>query len=273
MSRFSKILGALSIATLPLLATTPAIAQPPEPIHSYLTDTVDTITSPDTLTKKIENFANKTPYELYIVIVDDFDGETPEQWTDKTVDLSSLDTNSILFALATESREYGWTSTTTSIDANDINDAIDDDVYSNWSHNDYEEGLTLFVTNLTDELSGTSSSSHSSQSSSNTESNVIGSLVGIGVVGVVAGQNTPKKLPKSTKPSSTLKPAPHLFKQTTVFALPQTNSNLLAPNSVAKQLANLKSLWNLPAKKLHKLGSFAPYWTTTFPNLPPKPSK
>lgn len=91
---------AVSAASLALLAGPPlagpaaslgsAVAAPPERLAEELTDHVGVVTDPVAVEEVQDRLVREKGLQLFVVVVDDFDGMTPQSWLEETSALSQL---------------------------------------------------------------------------------------------------------------------------------------------------------------------------------------
>lgn len=106
-TRRSVLLPAL---TLVLLAAAPgaALAEPPSQLADEVTDTADVLSDAEEaeVQQALDELADTTPYQLFVVYVDSFDGTDPVDWANESANLSGLGTEDLLLAVAVEDRAY-----------------------------------------------------------------------------------------------------------------------------------------------------------------------
>lgn len=99
------VLGALSVLSFGVSAH----AEPPLRVNSHIVDmTSDKVLSSSMvrIDQAIDRLADRTRLDLYVVFVDDFDGENAEEWAAETATISQLGREDILLAVAVEERAY-----------------------------------------------------------------------------------------------------------------------------------------------------------------------
>lgn len=100
---------ALLIAGAALVAGTgPAAAEPPEDLRTQVTDTAGVLTDAgeQRVAAALDALEESTPYQLFVVYVDSFDGMSNEAWAERTAELSGLGRDDILLAVAVQDRRY-----------------------------------------------------------------------------------------------------------------------------------------------------------------------
>ncbi|RMI12882.1 TPM domain-containing protein [Cellulomonas triticagri] len=100
---------ALVVAAAGLLATAgPAAAEPPLNLPGPVTDLVDALTPAEEaeVAAALDDLADSSPFELFVVYVDDFDGWDNRDWADATASASGLGRDDVLLAVAVDARRY-----------------------------------------------------------------------------------------------------------------------------------------------------------------------
>ena len=82
-----------------------AVAAPPERLAEELTDHVGVLTDPAPLTAAQDRMVEEKGLQLFVVVVDDFDGMTPDAWLQQTATLSQLGDQDLAAAFAADTRE------------------------------------------------------------------------------------------------------------------------------------------------------------------------
>ncbi|GEK21508.1 TPM domain-containing protein [Cellulomonas xylanilytica] len=99
---------------LPLLLSAPlllgAAALPavgPQSLTGEITDEVGALDGSEAeVQAALDQLAEETPYQLYVVYVADFSGADPVEWAQATADASGLGSQDLVLAVATEARRY-----------------------------------------------------------------------------------------------------------------------------------------------------------------------
>lgn len=95
---------------------TPAAAEPAQAVPAVAPlDVTGQVTDPDgvlgdqidEVQSALNELSAQTPYQLFVVYVDSFDGLNGVDWADKTADASDLGVNDLLLAIAYKERRYG----------------------------------------------------------------------------------------------------------------------------------------------------------------------
>ncbi|GAA4719207.1 TPM domain-containing protein [Isoptericola chiayiensis] len=106
----AALLLASALAALPLLLASPAAAEPPlTELDGEVTDTAGVLSDGDVaeVQESLDELAETTPYQLFVVYVDRFDGMDGRTWADSTANNARLGTDDLLLAVAVEDRLYG----------------------------------------------------------------------------------------------------------------------------------------------------------------------
>jgi hypothetical protein len=108
-ARRARLAAALLAATCwTLAAAVPVAAEPPQNLPGPMTDLADVLTADQEqqVADALDDLAAATPYQLFVVYVDTFDGMSNRAWTDETADLSGLGRDDVLLAVAVDDRRY-----------------------------------------------------------------------------------------------------------------------------------------------------------------------
>lgn len=104
------VLSALLLAaatTLGVLVAAPASAVPPIQIEDEITDEVGALEGRTAeVQDALDELSAETEYQLYVVYVDSFDGQSPGDWTSASYEQSGLGTRDAVLAVAVEDRRY-----------------------------------------------------------------------------------------------------------------------------------------------------------------------
>lgn len=101
---FAKSLTGAGL-TAALLMGPAADAAPPEYLRDELTDHVGVVSDPEAIGEVQDRLVRDKGLQLFVVVVDDFDGQDPQTWLEETSRLSSLGEQDLAVALADGSRE------------------------------------------------------------------------------------------------------------------------------------------------------------------------
>ncbi len=110
-ARLSVLRGALSLGiagalTLTGLGST-ATAEQPLNLPGRITDPAGVLGDrTDEIEKAMDRLEDDTPYQLFVVYVDTFDGQDAQTWATSTANLSGLGRDDVLLAVATTDRRY-----------------------------------------------------------------------------------------------------------------------------------------------------------------------
>ncbi|GAA3514057.1 TPM domain-containing protein [Aeromicrobium panaciterrae] len=101
------VLVLLALATLGFGGA--AQADPPLDVKGEITDNAGVLSTSDKarVEKALDDYQEKTGFQLFVVFVKSFDGKSGAEWSDETAAKSGLGTTEILLAVATEDRRYG----------------------------------------------------------------------------------------------------------------------------------------------------------------------
>ncbi|MFG1994972.1 TPM domain-containing protein [Actinoplanes sp. NPDC048988] len=91
-----------------LLAASPARAEAPQRLDNQFTDASGWIDNRAPAENAVQDLQDKTGIQLWVVLVDSFDGTPAQSWTDETARLSDLGDRDALLAIAVEDRSYAY---------------------------------------------------------------------------------------------------------------------------------------------------------------------
>ena len=102
------ITAVLLTVTAALMAAASAAAEPPSDLAGEVTDHAGVLTDADLvrITTALDDLADTTEHQLFVVYVNSFDGLDPADWADETAAASGLGRNDILLAVAVTDRRY-----------------------------------------------------------------------------------------------------------------------------------------------------------------------
>jgi len=103
------LLALLALAAPAALAPSASAVPPLTALDSEITDLADVLTADDEaqVQAALDSLADETPYQLFVVYVDSFDGTDGRDWANRTATDAGLGVNDLLLAVATEDRAYG----------------------------------------------------------------------------------------------------------------------------------------------------------------------
>lgn len=109
LRRGAALALALGLALpLAVLAAGPAAAEPPIDVAGEITDTAQVLGDRTAeVQAALDQLTQSTPYQLFVVFVDSFDGADGLDWANETATVSGLGVNDLLLAVAVEDRRYG----------------------------------------------------------------------------------------------------------------------------------------------------------------------
>lgn len=112
--RFARLLGLILIVIGltggPLLQAPPAGAQPPFRLPGYVTDNAGVLSDSDrvAVTSAVNKLYNDRHVRLWVVYVDNFSGQSPVNWAQRTMRTSDLGNYDALLAVASTDRAYAF---------------------------------------------------------------------------------------------------------------------------------------------------------------------
>jgi uncharacterized membrane protein YgcG len=109
--RIVRLFGVvLTILTAGLLTAAPAGAAPPSKLAEHLTDSSGVLTNSDraTVSSAIDRLYRDRHLQLWVVYVDNFNRFKPENWANKTRDVSGMGDNDVLLAVGTNTKAYAF---------------------------------------------------------------------------------------------------------------------------------------------------------------------
>jgi hypothetical protein len=101
-------LAALLVLVGALLLPAAALAQAPERLATQVTDQAGVLRDPSAVDAALGKLQRDTGIQLFVVLVDSFDGTPAQEWTDETARLSDLGDRDALLAVATGDRAYAY---------------------------------------------------------------------------------------------------------------------------------------------------------------------
>jgi hypothetical protein len=176
---------AAAVAAL-LLPSVPAAAESPQRLPDQLTDSVGAIEDPAVVEAALQELRDEDGIQLFVVVVDTFDGEDPTDWANETAELSALGAQDPLLAIAAGDRAYG-TSVGQSFELSEAElDAIAVDMEDGLAADDYTAGLQTYADGMREAAGdggsgGSAGSGGSNGSGASNGSGVSPALVGGGL--------------------------------------------------------------------------------------------
>jgi hypothetical protein len=104
VKQFAALLTALFVLLLPV----PARADPPSRLADQVTVAAGVLGDWAEVETALSTLQRDTGIQLFVVVVDSFDGTPAQQWTDETARLSDLGDRDALLAVATGDRAYAY---------------------------------------------------------------------------------------------------------------------------------------------------------------------
>ena len=98
----------LALAGAAVLALSASAVPPLTQLDSEITDSSGVLGDDEAQVQgALDQLADETPYQLFVVYVDSFDGRDGPSWANDTANNAALGVNDLLLAVATEDRSYG----------------------------------------------------------------------------------------------------------------------------------------------------------------------
>ncbi|MGV1003555.1 MAG: TPM domain-containing protein [Candidatus Nanopelagicales bacterium] len=115
LSALARAALAAALACLPLIFTlSPAAADPPSRLKTQVTDPSNVLGDETAKVQAtLDRLAKEESIQLWVAYVDSFDGLSATDWVDQTAEKSNLGGNDLLFAVATQDRDYGYNAAAT----------------------------------------------------------------------------------------------------------------------------------------------------------------
>lgn len=106
--RRRAVTALLTAACWAVAAAGPVAAAPPQDVPGAVTDLAGVLTPTQErqVADALDDLADATPYQLFVVYVDGFDGMSTRAWADSTAEASGLGRDDILLAVAVGDRRY-----------------------------------------------------------------------------------------------------------------------------------------------------------------------
>ncbi|WP_284699703.1 TPM domain-containing protein [Actinoplanes solisilvae] len=98
----------LVAAVAVLIAASPVVAAPPARLATQVTDQAGALQDRAGVDDALRNLQEETGLQLFVVVVESFDGMAAQQWTDETARLSDLGDRDALLAVAVSDRAYAY---------------------------------------------------------------------------------------------------------------------------------------------------------------------
>ena len=145
--------------TVPVTTTSRLPAAQPLDLPGRITDPEGVLGSQtDEVEAAMDRLEADTPYQLYVVYVDTFDGQDAQTWATATANLSGLGRDDVLLAVATEDRRYDL-SADNNIGLSDASlDKVQAAVEDELSQEEWAQSAIVAANTLRTEATGSSSS-------------------------------------------------------------------------------------------------------------------
>ena len=143
-----------------LIGSGVARAVPPYRIPDQITDQNNSLGGN---TAEVQNAIDKLygedKIQLWVVYVDSFDGESGDQWAAQSAALSGFGSDTVLLAVATKDRAYGFTAPTGSVlSTSQLNTIAQDDIVPQLKASDWPGAAVAAADGLRTTVGGSSSS-------------------------------------------------------------------------------------------------------------------
>jgi len=149
------LLAALGVVAL---VAGPAAAQAPERLATQVTDPAGVLSDRAGVDAALAELQRRTGIQLFVVMVDSFDGTPAQQWTDETARLSDLGNRDALLAVATTDRAYAYSFPEDSrISDRELSEVAANDIEPALSRGDWSGAVIAGARGYTDAAAGSSS--------------------------------------------------------------------------------------------------------------------
>ncbi|SOE00525.1 TPM domain-containing protein [Blastococcus haudaquaticus] len=147
MRRLSVVLGLLTLLTL---LGGPATAVDPLRLDERITDDAGVLGgSRGEVEDAIEELESAEGVQLYVVLVDSFDGLGGQEWADATARVSQLGRDEVVFAVAVQDRAYGYSvDEEFRLDAAEVDRLVADDVEPRLADDDWSGAVVALADGL-----------------------------------------------------------------------------------------------------------------------------
>ncbi|GAB2598887.1 hypothetical protein Aab01nite_75060 [Paractinoplanes abujensis] len=108
MSKLRRVVLPLVAAAAVVLMAGPAGAQAPERLATQVTDQAGALRDRGAVDAALSDLQERTGLQLFVVLVESFDGTPAQEWTDETARLSDLGDRDALLAVAVTDRAYAY---------------------------------------------------------------------------------------------------------------------------------------------------------------------
>ncbi|MDY7089583.1 MAG: TPM domain-containing protein, partial [Actinomycetota bacterium] len=136
------VLPLVAAAAVVLMAG-PATAQAPERLAAQVTDQAGVLGDRGAVDAALSDLQEKTGLQLFVVMVDSFDGLPAQEWTDETARLSDLGDRDALLAVAVGDRSYAYSFPENSrLSDRELADVAENDIEPALSRNDWSGAVT-----------------------------------------------------------------------------------------------------------------------------------
>ncbi|MBL7256881.1 TPM domain-containing protein [Actinoplanes sp. LDG1-01] len=133
----------------------PAGAQAPERLATQVTDRAGVLDDRGAVDAALRDLQEKTGLQLFVVLVDSFDGTPAQEWTDETARLSDLGDRDALLAVAVTDRAYAYSFPDDSrLSDSELADVAEQDIEPALSRSDWSAAVIAGAQGYADAASG-----------------------------------------------------------------------------------------------------------------------
>ncbi|MCY1142969.1 TPM domain-containing protein [Actinoplanes sp. Pm04-4] len=152
----SVVMLLAALAAVALVAG-PAVAQAPERLATQVTDPGGVLSDRAGVDAALAEMQDSTGIQLFVVLVDSFDGTPAQQWTDETARLSDLGNRDALLAVAVTDRAYAYSFPEDSrISDRELADVAANNIEPALSRSDWSGAVIAGAQGYTDAATGSS---------------------------------------------------------------------------------------------------------------------
>ncbi|MBU2668826.1 TPM domain-containing protein [Actinoplanes bogorensis] len=149
------VLPLVAAAAVLLVGAGPAAAQAPERLATQVTDPAGVLSNRGGVDAALSQLQQKTGLQLFVVVVDSFDGTPAQEWTDETARLSDLGDRDALLAVATGDRAYAYSFPDDSrLSDSELSAVAADDIEPALSRNDWSGAVIAGANGYAEAVNG-----------------------------------------------------------------------------------------------------------------------
>lgn len=177
----------LGVFASALLMPTAAYAVDPVDLSSNFEDYAGVVSDESGVRAAVEDVPGQ---DLWVVVVDDFNGMSPDQWVQQTYRLSGLESHDGILAISVGTSEiYGYSVASDGVTENVLSNAADGDMLGLLGAGHWDEGIITFADNVNEAVtSGNTGGGGTGGSGGSSVPNLIPYIAGAGALGLgVAG--------------------------------------------------------------------------------------